>query len=140
MSGKISQGVRGLCSPRKPHIATTTMLARKKMRKNPRSISILLVHDGDVQAAGFDQQIVRFDFAEPRIACFDGEEKTVVSDAAETVPVKHGMIPARQAVHDLPRKKGRESRKKHRQLEHNRKEGRYRFPIEWFSMHDQRIK
>ena len=78
MSGKISHGVRGLYSPRKPHIATMTMLASTKMRRKPRSISILLVHDGDVQPAGFEKQVVRFHFAETRIARFDGEKKSIV--------------------------------------------------------------
>src|SRR5207248_6870456 len=76
ISGKISHGVRALCSPRKPHIATMTMPARRKMRKKPRSISILLMHDGDVQPAGFEKQIVGFYFAETRIARFDSEEKS----------------------------------------------------------------
>src|SRR5690348_15376059 len=99
MSGKISHGVRGLCSPRKPAIATITMLASKKMRRKPRSISILLVHDSNVHPTGFDQQIVRFHFAETRIARFDGKEKAVVGDAAETVPVKERMMPPRSEEH-----------------------------------------
>src|SRR5260370_15409845 len=90
ISGKISHGVRQLCTPRKPHIATMTMPARTKMRKKPRSISILLVHDGDVQPAGFEKQIVGFQFAKTRITRFDGEKKSVVSRASETVPVENG--------------------------------------------------
>src|SRR5437764_10301860 len=86
ISGKISHGVRVLCSPRKPHIATMTMPARRKMRKKPRSISILLVHDGDVQPAGFEEQIVSFYFAKTRIACFDSEKKSVVGRASEAAP------------------------------------------------------
>src|SRR2546430_6720649 len=109
ISGKISQGVRVPCSPRKPHIATMTMPARRKMRKKPRSISILLVHDGDVQPAGFDKQVVCFHFTETRIARFDGEKKSVVGHAAETVPVENGMMPARQPIHDQIRKKSGES-------------------------------
>src|SRR5207249_12112634 len=140
ISGKISHGVRVLCSPRKPHIATMTMPARTKMRRKPRSISILLVHDGNVHPAGFLQQVVRFHFAETRIARFDGKEKAVISDAAETVPVKNGMMPARQTVHDLPGEKGGESREKHGQLEHDREKCRHGFPIERFSVHDEWIK
>src|SRR5436190_11857745 len=140
ISGKISHGVRGLCSPRKPHIATMTMLASTKIRRKPRSISILLVHDGNVHPAGYDQQVVRFRFAETRIARFDGKEKAVIGDAAETVPVKKGMVPPRQAVHDLPGEKGRESREKHGQLEHDREKCRHGLPIERLAMHDQRIK
>src|SRR5437588_6595006 len=110
ISGKISHGVRGLCSPRKPHIATMTMPARRKMRKKPRSISILLVHDGDVQPAGFQKQIVCFHFTETRIARFDGEKKSIVGHAAETVPVENGMMLVRQPIHDHNRKKIGESR------------------------------
>ncbi len=51
------------------------------MRKKPRSISILLVHDGDVQPAGFEKQVVCFHFTETRIARFDGEKKSVVGHA-----------------------------------------------------------
>src|SRR5205814_8722973 len=109
IAGNIPHAVRVLCSPRKPHIATMTMPARREMRKKPRSISILLVHDGDVQPAGFEEQIVSFYFAKTRIARFDGEEKSVVGRASETVPVEHGMMPARQSVHDQIRKKGGES-------------------------------
>src|SRR5205823_831073 len=77
-----------------------TMPARTKMRKKPRSISILLMHDGDVHSAGFEQQIVCFHFAETRIARFDGEEKSIVGRTRKAVPVKNGMVPARQSVHD----------------------------------------
>src|SRR5262249_24497204 len=113
ISGKISHGVRGLCSPRKPAIATMTMLASTKIRKKPRSISILLVHDGDVHPAGFDQQAVRFRLAETRIARFDGQEKAIIGHPTETVPVEKRMMPAWQSVHDLPGEKGGESRKEH---------------------------
>src|SRR5437764_11353079 len=113
ISGKISHGVRVLCSPRKPHIATMTMPARRKMRKKPRSISILLVHDGDVQPAGLDKQIVCFHFTETGIARFDGEKKSVVGCASETVPVENGMMPTGQSVHDQIRKKGRKSAEEH---------------------------
>src|SRR5438067_10373501 len=140
ISGKISHGVRGLCSPRKPHIATMTMLASTKIRRKPRSISILLVHDGNVPPAGHDQQVVRFRFAETRIARLDGKEKAVIGDAAETIPVKKGMMPARQTIHDLPGEKGGESREKYGQLEHDREKRRHGLPIEWLSVHDHRIK
>src|SRR5947207_15425561 len=79
ISGKISHGVRVLCSPRKPHIATMTMPVRRNMRKKPRSISILLVHDGDVHSAGYEQQVVCCDFAQTRIASLDGEETSIVA-------------------------------------------------------------
>src|SRR5207253_6392060 len=139
MSGKISHGVRVLCSPRKPHIATMTMPARTKMRKKPRSISILLVHDGDVQPAGFEKQIVCFHFTETRIARFDGEKKSVVGRAAETVPVENGMMPARQPIHDQIRKEGRESREEYGQLKHDREKRRHRCPVKRFSVYDHRI-
>src|SRR5438477_5068302 len=139
MSGKISHGVRVLCSPRKPHIATITMPARRKMRRNPRSISILLVHDSDVESAGFQKQIMRFHFAKTRIARFDGEEKSVVGGARKAVPVENGMVPARESVHEQVRKKGGESCEKHGQLEHDREKCRHRGPGERFSVHDYRI-
>src|SRR5437773_12035489 len=85
ISGKISHGVRVLCSPRKPHIATMTMPARRKMRKKPRSISILLVHNGDVQPAGLDKQIVRCYFAETRILRPDRGETSIGGGASDTV-------------------------------------------------------
>src|SRR5207237_3362113 len=116
ISVKISHGVLTLCSPRKPAIATMTMPASTKMRRKPRSISILLVHDGDVHPAGFDEQFVCFHFAEARITRFNGQEKAVVGDAAETVPVEKRMMPAGQLVHDLPRATGREAPGKPRQL------------------------
>src|SRR5438034_11715857 len=85
ISGKISHGVRVLCSPRKPHIATMTMPARTKMRKKPRSVSIVLVHDGDVHSAGFEQQIVCFHFDEPRIAPSDGVPTSIVDRTRQPV-------------------------------------------------------
>src|SRR5437764_13787076 len=140
ISGKISHGVRVLCSPRKPHIATITMPARKKMRRKPRSISILLVHDGDVQPAGFKKQVMWFHFTETRVARFDREKKSVIGHAAETVPVEHGMVPARQPIHDQIRKKGGKGREEHRQLKHKQEKRRHRSPVERFSMYDQRVK
>src|SRR5437763_13032751 len=113
MSGKISHGVRVLCSPRKPHIATMTMPARRKMRKKPRSISILLVHDDDMQPAGFEKQIVCFCFTETRIARFNGEEKSIVGRARETIPVENGMIRARESVHHQVHKKCSERLEEH---------------------------
>src|ERR1051326_429243 len=140
MSGKISHGVLGLCSPRKPHIAMVTTVARKKIRKKPRSISILLVHNGDVHPASVCQQIVCFYFAETGIARFNGKEKTVVSDTAETLPVKHWMIPTRQPIHDLPGEKGGESAEKNCQFEHDREKRGHDFPIPRFAMDDQPVK
>ena len=109
------------------------------MRKKPRSISILLVHDGDVQPAGFEKQVVCFHFTETRIARFDGEKKSVVGHARETIPVKNGMMPARQPIHDQIRKKSGESREKNGQLKHDREKRRHCCPVERFSMHDHRI-
>src|SRR5207253_969264 len=76
---------------------------------------------------------------ETRIPRFDGEEKSIVGGASETVPVKNGMMPARQPVHDQVRKKGGESREKHGQLEHDREKRRHRCPVERFSVYDHRI-
>src|SRR5438045_7154513 len=94
MSGKISHGVRPLFSPRKPQIATRTMLARKKMRRKPRNISILVVHHRDVQPPGFRKQIVRFHFTETRIERLDRQEKSVIRCAAQSAPVENRTMPA----------------------------------------------
>src|SRR5438552_19128481 len=134
MSGKISHGVRVLCSPRKPHIATMTMPARTKIRRKPRSISILLVHDGDVQPTGFDKQIVCFHLTETRIARIDGEKKSVVGGAGKTIPAENGMMPARQPIHAQISKKSGESREKNGQLKHDRENRWHRRTVTRLSM------
>ena len=45
------------------------------MRKKPRNISVF-VDDGDVLAAGLLEDLARFHFRKPGIACFDREEKS----------------------------------------------------------------
>src|SRR5438270_4389507 len=104
MSGKTSIGEPVLCSPRNPKIATITIPVRTKMRRNPRSISVL-VHDGDVLPAGLLKQVARFVLVETRIARFDREEESIVGHACKSVPIEYGMIPARQSVHDEHGKK-----------------------------------
>src|SRR2546430_2463554 len=129
------------CRPRciNSAVTRTGMPASTKIRRKPRNISILLVDDGDVQPAGFQQQILRFYFAETRIARFDGEEKSVVGGAGKTIPVKNGMMPAGQSVHDQVGKKSGKGREEHRQFEHNREKSRHCCPVERFSVHDHRI-
>src|SRR4029077_12838398 len=80
---------------------------------------LVLVHDGDMLAAGLLQQLVHAVFRKPRVASFDCQEKAVIGHAAETLPVEHRMVPARQAIHDLPRKERRKCGEKHRELEHD---------------------
>src|SRR6266403_4932798 len=102
MSGKTSIGEPVLCSPRNPKIATITIPVRTKMRRNPRSMSVL-VHNGDVLPAGVLEQVPRFVLVETRVAGFDSEKKPVVSHTCKPVPIEHGMVPARQPVHDKHR-------------------------------------
>src|SRR5207248_9091202 len=96
-------------------------------------------HNGDEQPAGFGKAIVRCYFTDTRSPRFEGEEKSIGGGASSTVPVKNGMMPARQPVHDQVRKKGGESREKHGQLEHDREKRRHRCPVERFSVYDHRI-
>src|SRR4030095_3048652 len=80
---------------------------------------LVLVHDGDMLAAGLLQQLIHDVFRKARVASFDCQEKSVIGYAAETFPVEHRMVPARQPIHDLPGKKRRKRGEKHRQLEHD---------------------
>src|SRR4249920_1173441 len=88
-----------------------------------RGAYLVLVHDGDMSPAGLLQQLVDAVFRKPRVASFDCQEKSVIGHAAEAVPVEHRMVPARQAIHDLPRKERRKRSEKDRQLEHDREKG-----------------
>src|SRR4051812_28989680 len=107
MSGNNSNGGAVLFSPRKPRYATAAMVTRIEIRKKPRSI-LVLVNDGYVLAAASFQKFSRFKLGEPRIPRFYCEEKAVVSRTAEPRPVEHWVIPAGQAIHELPGKEGRE--------------------------------
>src|SRR6476619_3949489 len=89
-----------------------------------REAYLVLVHDGDMPPAGLLQQLVYAVFRKPRVASFDCQEKSVIGYAAETFPVEHRMVPARQAIHDLPRKERRKCGEKHRELEHDGEKGR----------------
>src|SRR4029077_3311900 len=95
----------------------------QKLRRIRGAYSVL-VHDGDMLAASLLQQLVHTVFRKPRIASFDCQEKSVIGYAAETFPVEHRMVPARQTIHDLPRKERRKCSEKHRQLEHDGEKGR----------------
>src|SRR4030095_1452563 len=88
-----------------------------------RGAYLVLVHNGDMLPAGLLQQLVHTVFRKARVAGFDCQEKSVIGHAAETIPVEHGMVPARQAIHDLPRKEPRKCGEKHREFEHDRKKG-----------------
>src|SRR5512132_3379731 len=84
---------------------------------------LVLVHHGDMLPAGLLQQLVHAVFRKPRVASFDCQEKSVIGHAAETFPVEQRMVPARQAIHDLPCKERRKCGEKHRELEHNGEKG-----------------
>src|SRR5215211_8576997 len=131
MSGKSSIGEPLLRCPRKPRKATIAIPSRRKTRKKPRSISVL-VHHGDVLAATLFQEPLRFAFSKARIARFDDQKKSVVRRAAKTVPVENRMVPARQSVHDQHGEERGESREKDRQLEHYREECGHCLPIDRF--------
>src|SRR6476660_2149349 len=84
---------------------------------------LVLVHDGDMPPAGLLQQLIHAVFGKARVASFYCQKKSVIGHAAETFPVKHRMVPARQAIHDLPRKERRKRGEQHRELEHDREKG-----------------
>src|SRR5207247_5233773 len=84
-----------------------------------RGAYLVLVDDGDMLAAGLLQQLVHAVFRKPRVASFDCQEKSVIGHAAEAFPVEHRMVPARQAIHDLPRKERRKYDEKHSEHKHN---------------------
>src|SRR5438093_8459533 len=84
---------------------------------------LVLVHDGDMLAAGLLQQLVHAVFRKARVASFDCQEKSVIGHAAETFPVEQRMVPARQTIHDLPREECRKCGEQHRELEHDGEEG-----------------
>src|SRR5438094_7480145 len=80
---------------------------------------LVLVHDGDMLAAGLLQQLVHPVFRKARVASLDCQEKSVIGHAAEPSPVEHRMVPARQTIRDLPCKERRKCGEKHRELEHD---------------------
>src|SRR6476659_6788051 len=88
-----------------------------------REAYLILVNDGDMPPAGLLQQLIHAVFRKSRVASFDCQEKSVIGHAAETFPVEHRMVPARQAIHDLPRKERRKCSEEHRQLEHDGEKG-----------------
>src|SRR5204863_7344156 len=108
---------RALVCPRHPNTATIATPISKKMRKNPRSITLVFVDDGDVFAAALFQKFAGLQLGEARIAGFDDEEKSVVGRAAESPPVEDRMIPARKAVHQEHREERGESGEENRELE-----------------------
>src|SRR3954469_24701704 len=139
MSGKTSTGDPVLVCPRKPNTAAIAMPIKRKMRKNPRSINLFFVDDGDVGSAALLQKLAGFELGKSRIARFDDQEKAVVRGAAEPAPVEDRVIPARQSVHDEQREKGGEGGEQDGELEHDREKRRHRAPVDRFSVNDQRI-
>src|SRR5581483_7486747 len=77
----------------------------KQKSPESRATYSVLVHNGDVFAAGSFQQFTHTVFGEPRIARFNCTEKTVVARVAKTFPIKHGVVPAGQSVHAKHREK-----------------------------------
>src|SRR4051794_27595367 len=77
------------------------------------SFSLFFVDDGDVAAAALFQKLPRLQLGEPRIACFNDQEKSVVRGAAKPAPVEDRVIPARQSVHHEQREKGGERGEEH---------------------------
>src|SRR3954452_20116861 len=138
MSGKTSIGLPVLFCPRKPKIATSAIPKRRKIKKKPRSISVL-VNNGDVLTAAAFEKVPRFHFREARIARLDGEEEAVIARAAESFPVKDRMMPTRQSVHNNPGEERGKSGEEHSQLEHDWKKRRNRAPGVRLPVHDQRI-
>src|SRR5438876_6989634 len=109
------------------------------MRRNPRSMSVL-VHDGDVLPAGLFEQVTRFVLVETRIARFDPEKKSVVSHARKPIPIEHWMIPSREPINDLQGEKGGKGGKQNGQLKQNGEIRRHCFPVVRFSGYNQRKK
>src|SRR6476469_3325589 len=99
-----------------------------------RGAYLVLVHDGDMPPTGLLQQLVHPVFRKPWVASCDCQEKSVIGHAAQAFPVEHGMVPARQAIHDLPRKERRKCSEQHRHLEHNREERRNGEDTTWYTM------
>src|SRR5215470_18840627 len=96
---------------------------------------LVFVHDGDMPTAGLFQQLIHSVFGKARVAGFYCQEKSVIGYAAEALPVEHRMVPARQTVHDLPRKKRRKSGEKHSELKHDREKSRNGEETLWLSVH-----
>src|ERR671936_742205 len=101
-------------------------------------LSSFLVNNRDVLTAAALEQIARFHLGEARVARFDDEKETVVRRAAaETFPIEKRMIPARQAVHDLPGEKCRERTEQHGELKHDREKCRHRHEVGRFAVNDE---
>src|SRR5215831_16915811 len=105
-----------------------------------RGAYLVLVYDGDMLPTGLLQQLVHAVFRKPRVASFDRQEKSVIGHAAEAFPVEHRMVPARQAIHELPCKKCGECGEKHRELKHDREECGNREETLWFPVHIERVE
>src|SRR5437588_4269503 len=140
MSGKISHGSLVVFSPRNPSTATAAIVINREIKRNPRNISSVLVHDRDVFAAAALEQVARFQFGESWIARFNHQEKPIIGGALESLPVKNRMMWSRQAVHDEDGEKRSESREEHGELEHDREKRRHRFPVPRFAVDNQAVK
>src|SRR5262249_11352734 len=100
----------------------------------------VLVHDGDMPASSLLQQLVHSVFRKTRVPSFYGKEKTVIGHAAETFPVEHRMVPARQTIHDLPGKERRKRGEEHRKLEHDWEECWNGKETLWFPVQIERVQ
>src|ERR1700730_12433385 len=138
MSGKTSRGEPVLFCPRKPKMAINAIVNRSESKRKPRII-LVLVHDGDVLAAGSLEQFLRFHFGETRIARLDREKESVVSRALETFLVENRVVPTRQPLHDLPGEESGKGREEHGQFKHDREKRGDRPPIVRFSVNNERV-
>src|SRR5215471_3387172 len=105
-----------------------------------RGAYLVLVHDGDMPPSSLLEQLIHTVFGKARVASFYCEEKSVIGYPAEAFPVEHWMVPARQTIHALPRKKCSECGEKNGELEHDREKCWNREETLWFPMHIERVK
>src|SRR5437868_11574525 len=138
MSGNNSNGGSALFFPRNPRNARAAIVRSSEIKRKPRIISVL-VNDGYVLSTAPLQKLARFDLGESWITCFDCKKETVVRCPAESGPVEHRLVPPRQPIHDLPGEERGKRGKKHGELEHDRKEGRYCAPSVRFPVNNERI-
>src|SRR5262249_27968363 len=113
---------------------------REEKSRKIHATYLILVDNGDVLPASLLQQLVHADLGESRITRFDRQKKSVVRYPAEAVPVEQGMVPARQAVHPLPRKKCGECAEEHGQLKHDWEKRGHGPKIPSVAMHIERVE
>src|SRR5215831_6260265 len=139
------------CRERLPSAAACFSAHESRTRRRARSCTaqksqrirgawLVLVHDGDMLPASLLQQLIHAVFRKPWVASFDCKEKSVIGHTAETFPVEHRMVPARQAIHALPSKKCGERCEKHCKFEHDREERWNGKETLWFPVHIERVE